>query len=181
MVLLALGLLLWMAAHLFGRVAPGLRAAMGRRGRAVLALIVVASVVLMVIGYRQADGAVFWGPQQHLVKLNNIMMLFATYFFAAAGMKTSLVRDLRHPMLWGVVVWAAAHLIVNGDTPSFLLFGGMAAWALVQMLVINRSASSWEKPPARPQKYEVYAVAGTFAVYIAAIGVHYLLGYSVIG
>jgi uncharacterized membrane protein len=29
-----------------------------------------------------------------------------------------------------VVIWAVAHLLVNGDTPSFVLFGGIGLWAL---------------------------------------------------
>ena len=35
---------------------------------------------------------------------------------------------LRHPMLTGVVVWAVAHLLVNGDAASLVLFGW--PWAL---------------------------------------------------
>ena len=40
------------------------------------------------------------------------------------------LRITRHPFLWGVVVWAAGHLLVNGDLASFVLFGGMLALAL---------------------------------------------------
>lgn len=36
-----------------------------------------------------------------------------------------MLRITRHPFLWGVVVWAAGHLLVNGDAPSLLLFGSM--------------------------------------------------------
>lgn len=181
MYLLVLGLVLWIAAHLFKRLAPGARARMGEKGRGPISLLLLASVVLMVIGYRAADGAVFWGPHPHAMKLNNILMLASVYFFAAAGMKTSLARDLRHPMLWGVVIWAVAHLIVNGDVPSFVLFGTLGLWALVEMAVINRAEPDWTPPPAKPRKFEIMALAGTFGVFLAAIAVHYALGYAVIG
>ena len=36
----------------------------------------------------------------------------------------------------GVVVWAIAHLLTNSDRPSIVLFGGMAAWALAEIVVI---------------------------------------------
>jgi uncharacterized membrane protein len=36
-----------------------------------------------------------------------------------------VVRITRHPFLWGVGLWAAGHLMVNGDTASFLLFGSL--------------------------------------------------------
>lgn len=41
-----------------------------------------------------------------------------------------MLRVTRHPFLWGVAVWAIGHLLVNGDTPSILLFGSMLALAI---------------------------------------------------
>lgn len=41
-----------------------------------------------------------------------------------------MLRITRHPFLWGVAVWAAGHLLVNGDAPSLLLFGGMLLLAV---------------------------------------------------
>jgi uncharacterized membrane protein len=38
---------------------------------------------------------------------------------------TGMLRITRHPFLWGVAIWAAGHLLVNGDTPSLILFGTM--------------------------------------------------------
>ncbi len=58
-VLLILGVALWWAAHLFKRVAPGPRAAMGDKAKGLFALLIVGSIVLMVLGYRSADGAVY--------------------------------------------------------------------------------------------------------------------------
>jgi uncharacterized membrane protein len=37
-----------------------------------------------------------------------------------------MLRITRHPFLWGVVIWALGHLLVNGDTPGIILFGSMA-------------------------------------------------------
>ena len=41
-----------------------------------------------------------------------------------------MLRITRHPFLWGVAVWAAGHLLVNGDRASILLFGSLLALAL---------------------------------------------------
>ena len=41
-----------------------------------------------------------------------------------------IVRITRHPVMWGVSLWAAAHLIANGDTASVLMFGGLLSLAL---------------------------------------------------
>ena len=41
-----------------------------------------------------------------------------------------MLRITRHPFLWGVAVWAAGHLLVNGDRAAIILFGSMLALAL---------------------------------------------------
>jgi uncharacterized membrane protein len=43
---------------------------------------------------------------------------------------TGMLRITRHPFLWGVFIWAAGHLLLNGDTPSIILFGAMAVIAV---------------------------------------------------
>lgn len=180
MTLLALGLILWIAGHLFKRLAPDARAALGDRGRGLVTLALLAGVVLMVIGYRSTEGAFYWGRSPALVGINNLLMLISVYLFAAAGMKTAIARRLRHPMLTGVLLWSAAHMLVNGDTPSFLLFGGLGLWALAEMVVINR-AGPWVPPAAKPAKFEAMAVVGTLIVYGAIAGLHYALGYPAFG
>jgi uncharacterized membrane protein len=46
---------------------------------------------------------------------------------AAYGM----VRITRHPFLWGVALWAALHLVLNGDAASVVLFGSLLLLALL--------------------------------------------------
>ncbi len=41
-----------------------------------------------------------------------------------------MLRVTRHPFLWGVALWAAGHLMVNGDVASFVLFGSLLALAV---------------------------------------------------
>lgn len=41
-----------------------------------------------------------------------------------------MLRITRHPFLWGVAIWALAHLLANGDLPGVILFGSMLALAL---------------------------------------------------
>lgn len=42
-----------------------------------------------------------------------------------------MLRITRHPFLWGVAIWAFAHLLANGDQPGVILFGSMLALALL--------------------------------------------------
>jgi uncharacterized membrane protein len=41
-----------------------------------------------------------------------------------------MVRITRHPFLWGVALWAAVHLVVNGDAASVVLFGSLLLLAV---------------------------------------------------
>ena len=180
MTLLILGLALWAGAHLWKRLAPAGRAGMGDKGRMIVALSAVLGIVLMVIGYKMADGAVYWGRTAAMTGINNLLMLFAFYLYAASGAKTRITRTIRHPQLTAVKVWALAHILVNGDTPSFLLFGGLFAWALAEVIVLNRVA-----PPAPyrvvPVKKEATAMIATLVVFSLVSVVHLWLGYSPFG
>jgi len=181
MSLLILGLILWVGAHLFKRIAPERRAAMGDKGRGPIALVLFVGLVLMVIGYRMADGAVLWGRSPAMVGVNNLLMLLSVYLFAAAGAKTALARRMRHPMLTGVKVWAMAHLLVNGDMPSFVLFGGLMAWAVIEVIVINRADPDWTPPVATDKANEIKAVIIAAIMFIVIVGIHYALGYPTFG
>lgn len=182
MIYLVLGVLIWTGAHLFKRLAPGARAAMGdTAGKGIIAVVLLVSIWLMVIGYGRADGAFFWGRHPALVGVNNLLMLLSIYMFAASGMKTALARKMRHPMLGAVKVWALAHLLVNGDVASFILFGGLLAWAVVEMIVINKSQPDWTPPPPAPKSKEIAAVVGSVVLYGVIAGIHYWLGYPAFG
>jgi len=115
------------------------------------------------------------------VGINNLLVLISVYMFAASGMRTALARRMRHPMLGAVAVWALAHLIVNGDVPSLVLFGGLLAWAVIEMIVINRAEPDWTPPPAAPARKEAMAVIGTVVVFSVIALIHNWLGYPVFG
>ena len=175
--LMLLGLVLWADAHLFKRLMPGARERMGDRGRALIALTLAVSIVLMVIGYRMADGPVWWGASAATKGINNLMVLVAIYLFAASGMKTRVGTRLRHPQLTGVALWAAGHLLVNGDLPSVVLFGVLLGWSLVEMLLINWQDRDWAPVTAPLQpRLEVMAAAGALITYLVMGLVHAWIG-----
>ena len=169
MVLLVLGVLLWSFAHLAKRVFPGFHRAMGGSEKPMVAGMLVLSIVLMVIGYRAADQVIWWAATPMLKGINNLLVLAAFYLFAADGMKTRIPARVRHPQLTGFALWAFAHLLPNGDLPSFVLFGGLLVWALAEIVIINRTAPHWA-PPAHPIpiRKEWTTAAATLVVYLAA-------------
>jgi uncharacterized membrane protein len=181
MVLLILGVALWWAAHLFKRLAPAQRAAMGDKGKGAIALALLVSVLLMIFGYRMADGAVVWGRHPATVGINNLLMLAALYFTSPGPKKGALFHKMRHPMLTGFLLWAVAHLLVNGDVPSFVLFGGLGLWAIVEIMVINRTEPGWT-PPAKGSigKDAMFAAISVLLLFVIGY-IHTWLGYPTFG
>ena len=176
MTLLIVGLVIWWGAHLFKRMAPEKRDLLGEKGRGAVSIALVASIVLMVIGYRTADTIDVWYPPAFMTHLNNALMVLAFYFFAASGMKTAITRKIRHPQLTGFKTWAVAHLLVNGDVASILLFGGLLAWAVVSVIVINKAQPEWTRPLPVAASKELMAVAGAVLVTGLVMIVHNWLG-----
>lgn len=181
MLILVLGVLLWWAAHLWKRAAPANRAAFGDKGKGIVTGVLIVSIILMIWGYRVADGPVWWGPTPALKGINNLLVLFAFYLFAASGMKTGITRYIRHPQLTGFSLWAFAHLLVNGDLPSLVLFGGLLAWAILEMLVLNRVTPAPVTAHPVPIRKEGMAVVGALVVFFAVGLIHSWLGYNPFG
>jgi uncharacterized membrane protein len=178
MLLLILGVALWWGAHLFKRLAPDARAAMGDKGKGLMAVLLLASVVLMVVGYRGSDDAAqLWYPPAFFTHINNLLMLLAFYLFAADGVKARAAIAMPNPQLTGFKTWAVAHLMVNGDLASVILFGGLLAWAVVTVIVLKRSAPRPAKRAWGGVKAEIIAVVGTLVIFGAAAWIHDWLGY----
>lgn len=177
MIWLILGLFLWFAAHFFKRVAPDMRARLGDPAKGGVAVVLVVSVVLMVIGYKQTFIGDLWYPPAFLIHLNNLLMLLAFYLFAASGAKSKVATKMRHPQLTAFKTWAVAHLLVNGDWASVILFGGLLIWAVAEVIVINRALPEWEPPEWKGPSAEIKAVAFGLVAFAVVSGIHIWTGY----
>ena len=180
MTLLILGVLLWTFAHYYKRLMPTQRAAMGEKGKGVIALALFVSLLLMIFGYRWAEFIPIWSPPSFFTHINNLMMLIAFFMFGMSATTGRLRGKMRHPMLMSVKIWACAHLLVNGDLASIILFGGMLAWAIGSVILINR-AENWERPEPGEAKKDVILVVITLVTFTVTAIIHMLLGVSPFG
>jgi uncharacterized membrane protein len=170
------GIALWWGGHLFKRAAPDLRAPMGDKGKGLVALLLLGSIVLMVIGYRGTPFVGIWQPPLFLTHVNNLLVLVGIYMMSPAPKKGRLLNGWRHPMLAGFGLWAFAHLLVNGDLTAIVTFGGLLAWALVEMRVINAAEPEWSPNPPGQIKFDAMFLAAS-VVALAVIGyIHAWLG-----
>lgn len=49
-----------------------------------------------------------------------------------------ILRVTRHPVMWGIALWAASHIAARGDAAAIVFFGSMLALALTGTVLIDR-------------------------------------------
>ncbi len=186
--LLILGVGLWISAHMYKRVAPAQRATltdwMGEGAKGVFAVLIVTGLVLMWFGWRAIgpmDYVFLWSVPPWMGHLNNLAVLVSFYVFGIGMAKGALSQKIRHPMLLGVLIWALAHLVVNGDLAGVILFGGMAAWAAASIALINARQPEWTPPARKPGPRDAVAAGIVLVVYVVVGLIHLWLGVNPFG
>lgn len=175
MIWLILGLALWTFFHLFKRLLPQARARLGDPGKGLVALGSVAAIALMVVGYRAADPVPLW-YFPWAIHVNNLMMLIAVILLGVGSSKSRLRARMRHPMLTGAIVWSVAHLLVNGDLPSLVLFGGLGLWAVASMTLINRAEPAPEPFADGTVQGDIRLLAISAVVFAVIVLIHSWVG-----
>ena len=184
MVRLILGLAVWSGVHLFPSLGGRRRAAWIQRigegpCKGLFALSIVTAIVLMVLGWRSTPPVPAYAPPTWGPRLADLAMFVSLVLFIGSSLPTNLKRFVRHPQLTGVLVWALAHLMANGELRSLVLFGGIGLWAGVAMLAISRRDGAWEKPEPLPLVAELKPLlAGGVAYALVAWGHPYIAGVS---
>ena len=182
MLILSLGVFLWAYSHLMKRVTPGFRASLGDGpGKGLATVLALVALGMMIYGYRSADVITVWSPPQFLRHINNLAMLIAVILFGMGSSRGVLPTVMRHPMLTAVKTWALAHLLVNGDLASIILFGGMLAWAVIDVITINRMEPVWVRPARGPVRNDVIYVVLSLVLFGAIVWVHTWMGYAPLG
>lgn len=146
MALLIVGLLLFFGTHaltIMRDTRAGLISWLGAGGyKSVYSLGSFAGLGLIVWGfvrYRAGGYMPIWTPPAAMNHITMALMLPAmimlfVYLLPAGRMKSVL----KHPMLVMLKIWAFAHLLVNGDLGSMLLFGSFLAYAVIVRISLKR-------------------------------------------
>ena len=187
MLLLTIGILLFAGVHLIPSLAPGLKASwysrLGEGGyKGTFSLLLWVALALIVIGWRSALPTLLYLPSPALHSLALGLLLFSFLLFVVSSRNSRLRRLIRHPQLTGVTLWGIAHLLLNGDSRSLLLFGGMSLWAVIEMITISRREGAWVKSETPPWSTELVNLVIACAVIALVIYIHpWLAGVAVTG
>jgi uncharacterized membrane protein len=146
------GLAIFFGSHLFTALAREARAGMVKRlgagpYKGLYSLVSLAGFALIVIGWRSADASVLFAPPAWTRHVAYLLTLLAFIALAAAYLpKGKIAATLRHPMLAGVKLWAFAHLLVNGEVRSVILFGAFLAYGVIDRIAVKKRGDNGPAP-----------------------------------
>ncbi|AOR70648.1 protein NrnU [Burkholderia stabilis] len=171
---LILGLAIFLGVHSIRIVADGWRAAMiariGEKGwKAGYAIASLVGFVLIVRGYGIAreSATLLWVSPVGVRHLTGMLTAVAFVLIAASYVPRNRIKTLvGHPMLAGVMVWAVAHLLMNGTVHAVVLFGAFFVWSLADFVVSRaRDRRDGVRYPAGRLSGDIAAVAAGLVVW----------------
>lgn len=194
MLLLILAALLFVGLHV-GIAGSSLRGVLvARLGEnrflGAFSLATLVALVLLVLAWRAAESTPLWFAPPALRWVLAALMLPAFVLFMASHKRNptavggkglgeeprGIQRVTRHPMLWSFALWAAIHMLGNGDTAALVFFGAFLVTALAGMPSIDsklarRHPEAWPGFAAKTSILPFRAIlAGRNRLALAEIG-----------
>ena len=153
-------------------------------GYAILSIAGLAAIVWGFAHYRATGWIDVWTPPTALKHVTVALMLPAVILVVAAYIRGRIYTAVKHPMLTGVKLWAAAHLLANGDLGSIILFGSFLGWAVFDRISLKHRGDAGAPPiPVGGPANDLIAIAvGTVAYLALAFAFHpVVIGVPVVG
>ncbi|MFZ4791135.1 MAG: NnrU family protein [Candidatus Competibacteraceae bacterium] len=168
----------------------------GEKGFQGLYLLVTLLILgAMITGYVYASHAVYlWIPGPGVRHLPLLMMPLA-FMLIVGGVTTSnpsalgmggnldradavrsVLRITRHPLMWGLTLWAAVHIIANGDLASLLFFGGFLLTALLGSLHLDRRMAA-----TQGERWQRFAAVTSYVPLAAILSGRQTWGWAELG
>lgn len=167
--MLVVAALIWIGVHL-GIAGTRVRDMMAARigdapFRGLFSVLSIAALIFLVRAWSVSPTEPLWFTPDWLRWILVVAMLPAFVLFVAsvsqpnptmigptgatARAPRGMTRVTRHPMLWSFAIWAAVHLIGNGDSASIVFFGAFLVVALAGMPSIDaklerRDQATWQ-------------------------------------
>ena len=145
--LMIVGLTLWTLVHWTPAMFPGIkqrwRGALGPGGyQGSFALLILSGLVLLVLGWRSTPAEHLYQPLLALRHPAMGLVVLGFILMGASNYNSRLKAWLRHPQLTGFMLWAIAHLLLNGDHKSVLVFSWLLLWCRLKHVARVRECRS---------------------------------------
>ena len=119
--------------------------------RGVYSAVALVTLGWMIWAYAAAPREALWaGPREVAYVLmplafiliacgywRNPTMVGADKLLKSEDPARGIIRVTRHPIMWGIMLWAAAHIIARADLKGLVFFGSFLVMALVGTLAMD--------------------------------------------
>ena len=178
MTLLIIGVSLFIVIHLVPSVVP-LRTALfeglGEKAyKGVYSLMALTGLGLMIYGKAYAEYVHVWSPLEWSRYVAWVAMVPALILIVAANVPGNIKRFTPHPMMWSVLIWAAAHLFANGDQASIILFAPLGIFAIIHIISANARGATTQTE-VLPVASDIKVIAIGLVTYVIFAGAHSFL------
>lgn len=142
-------------------------------------LLTAVGFIALVWGYAMLKPWITLGaPPAFMRHIAMLLMLPAIVLIVAAYVRPSgfIRKAAKHPMLLAVKLWALAHLLVNWDVGSLLLFGSFLVYGIVDRIMVKRRGDMGAAAVTPNVLGDLISIAVGLALYgILVYELHYIL------
>jgi uncharacterized membrane protein len=132
--------------------------------RLLFSLVSLVAIVWLIVAFRAAPLVPLWWGGVVLDALTLLVMPVATLLVVASLTQANptaigqapdpdapepargMLRVTRHPMMWGIGLWAVAHVLANPDLASVVFFGAFAVLAFAGALALDHRLTRQNRP-----------------------------------
>ena len=144
--------------------------------RGLYSLVALATIAWMGLAYAAAPREILWPGLRHLPSAvmplafvliacgfsRNPTIVGAEKLLRSEDPARGIIRVTRHPIMWGLILWAAAHLLARGDAKSLVFFGSFVLLAGLGTLAMDarkKSNPDWARFAAATSHVPFVAIA----------------------
>ena len=145
MSIMVAGLVIFFASHAISIVNEPWRDQMAAKlgewtWKGLYAVISIFGFALIIWGYGMAreESATLYLSARWLTHLAMLLLMPVFPLLLATYLPGRISAFTRHPMLLATILWAFAHLLVNGRLTDILLFGSFLIWAVWDLISVRR-------------------------------------------
>lgn len=130
---------------------------------AVFSLLTFVALGIMIYGYAIVPHTDFiWLPSPVAYKITKGLLLLSLISLVMGTLSSNptnmmnekaidkeivgMIKITRHPIQWGILLFAIGHLIANGDKASIIFFGTLALVSFIGMLLVDLRKRKEEDP-----------------------------------
>ena len=141
--------------------------------KVIFAVISLLGLIFIGIGKGSMEFIGLWNTPIFFRYITVVLIPVAFILMVAAYTPNNIKRYVPHPMLTGVIIWGATHIMVNGDVAAIILFGSFVVYSVVAIKLANRRL--YDKNSQQDTQEKIPVVKDAIVIGIAMFGFLLLL------